>query len=155
MPKIPLTEKIRSALVRHPDWSDRRIASSARGATMAKVAVVRAGGQVCNGGPGDIDPQAPAGPGIISIGQVRKRYDISQAIREALAAIEPGALILERELCQRTAGKDAARFRRAVENSDEFRACRVKLKLDRDQSEGAWYWGRKEDVSEAVRLRDE
>lgn len=56
---------------------------------------------------------------------------------------------------ERTAGKDAARFRRAVENTEEFRAHRVKLKLDPDQPDGAWYWGSKADIEKAVRLRDE
>ncbi len=52
-------------------------------------------------------------------------------------------------------GKDVARFRRTVENTEELRAYRVRLKLDENDREGTWYWGAREDVLEAIRLRDE
>jgi hypothetical protein len=63
-------------------------------------------------------------------------------------------LLRESDLCQMTAGSDRNRFRRAVENNaDRFREFRVKLRID-DSGDGTYYWGRREDVAEAVRMRD-
>lgn len=153
MIKKTLRDRILESISRNPDWDDPRIASAVRGATRALVRLAR------SSQPFPDDTEAgPAGQrdtGMISLEQVRKRYDIPAAIRAEIDALKPGALILERELCQRTAGKDAARFRRAVENTEDLRACRVKLKLDQDQPEGAFYWGRPQDVREALKLRDE
>lgn len=152
--KKTLQQRITESVARHPDWDDRRSASAIRGATRDMIRAVR------EGKPWEF-PEAseskagPVGAGTINLDQVRKRYDVAAAIRAELEALAPGALILERELCLRTAGKDAARFRRTVENTEDLRAYRVKLKLDPEQPEGAFYWGRLQDVREALKLRDE
>lgn len=150
---MTLEQKIKASIDKHPDWSDARVASAIRGATRVHVRLVREGKPILEG----IRVLVPGvtEPGTVSIQQIRKRYDIAQAIREHIAGLAPGQLVLERELCSKTAGKDAARFRRSVENTEDLRALRVKLKLDPESSEGAYYWGRREDVAEAIRLRDE
>jgi hypothetical protein len=102
-----------------------------------------------------VEEAKKAEAGTITLAAVRARYDIAAAIREELSRLKPGTLVLEREFCVRTAGKDAARFRRTVENCPEFRANRVKLRLGEDTGEGAWYWGHQQAVTEAIRLRDE
>ena len=93
--------------------------------------------------------------GAITLDQVRGRYDIAGMIRQRILEIPAGQLIHERELCLQTAGKDIARFRRAVENNDDLKGFRVKLRLDPERSEGCWYYGSRQDVLEATRLRDE
>lgn len=52
--KIPTEERVKSALQRHPDWSDQRIASSIRGANSTIIRKVRetmniSPGEHCNG----------------------------------------------------------------------------------------------------------
>lgn len=152
--KRPLADRIRDCIARHPDWDVIRIASAVRGSSRIAIKAVMAGEPIPEMPDGDADISKTEA-GVIDLAAVRKRYDIAAAIRAELASMKPGALVLEREMCQRTAGRDAARFRRTIENTTEFRAYRVKLRLDPDQTEGAWYWGRSEDVAEAIRLRDE
>lgn len=155
--RLPLAEKIRRCIDSHPDWDANRIASAVRGSTRVAIRAVM------NGLPIPEKPEPPAAKaversdaGTVDLSAVRKRYDIAAAIRFELSQMKPGSLILEREMCSRTAGRDASRFRRTVENGiDEFRSNRVKLRLDPDQPDGSWYWGRREDIAEALRLRDE
>jgi hypothetical protein len=153
--RLPLADRIRRCIANHPDWDVIRIASAVRGSNRASIKAVMAGEPIPERpvDPARPEPHTPAG--TIELSAVRKRYDIAAAIRDELTRMRPGSLMLEREMCQRTAGRDAARFRRTIENTDEFRAVRVKLRLDPDQSEGAWYWGSAVDVAEAIRLRDE
>ena len=153
---MTIEQRIKNCIERHPDWDDSRIASATRGSTRAAIKAVRSGIPVSEGMLAKAKPEEPApAAGQISIAQIRHRYDIAARIRAELEALPAGALILERELCQKTAGKDAARFRRTVENAEDLKAYRVKLKLDPDQPEGAFYWGKLQDVREAQRLRDE
>ena len=153
---MTLTERIRAALARHPDRDDRHISKGIRGATLAAVRAVRAGEDVPE--PAPMTPPPAAGTceaGTITLDAVRARYDTAASIRAYVAELRKGVLKLEREVCQQTAGKDAGRFRRAVENnSDEFKAYRIRLKLDQDQPEGSWYWGNRETIAQAMRLRD-
>lgn len=148
-----LEERIKACLGKHPEWGDARVAAAIVGSGRDAVRAVREGRPISV--KGEVVVEVISDTGTVSLGQVRKRYDVPAAIRGELAKLKPGALILERELSLRAAGKDASRFRRAVENTEEFKANRVKLRLDQDVSEGAWYWGRREDIQEATRLRDE
>lgn len=165
MPKpAPLEERLRNCITLHPDWSDNRVARAIRGARLQDAITMRRAmtegkpwvqpGRTAPSTLAKVEP-APAGAGVVTLDQVRKRYDIASAIRDAIAAIPPGSLVLEREMCTRTAGKDNNRFRRAVENTPEFKMFRAKLKLDPDSGEALWYWGSAVDIAEAVRLRDE
>jgi hypothetical protein len=147
----PVEDRLRDCLAKHPDWTDERVAASIVGSRREMVRAMRAGEPVAP----IIEEAKKVEAGTITLAAVRARYDIAAAIREELARLKPGALVLEREFCLRVAGKDAARFRRAVENCPEFRASRVKLRLDQDAGEGAWYWGSQSTVTEAVKLRDE
>lgn len=153
---MTLEQRIKNAIAKHPDWDNARMASAIRGSTRAAIQRVREGLPIIEGvrvRPAAEEP-APAA-GQVSLAQVRHRYDIASRIRAEIEALPQGALILERELCAKTAGKDAARFRRTVENAEDLKGYRVKLKLDPDQPEGAFYWGKLLDVREAQRLRDE
>lgn len=98
-------------------------------------------------------PEAVA-PGIVTLAKVKEKFDVLTAIKREVGKIGKGQLIPEALMCERTSGRDRNRFRRTVENNaDELTPFRVKLRLD-DSSEGKWYWGRAEDVAEAVRIRD-
>src|SRR3972149_5976106 len=52
--------------------------------------------------------------GFINLSQVIEKYDVASAIRRALSALPKGRLILEAELCQKTAGTDRNRLRRTL-----------------------------------------
>jgi hypothetical protein len=159
---IPLTERIKMSMERHPDWTDERLASAIRGATRAAVRIVRSGAPAAaeNGGANNnvsTEERRSPSTGIISLEIVRKRYDIVAAIQRELERLPVGKIIPERELSMRTVGKDAARFRRAVENNAAlFKKNRVKLKLNFDTTaDGQWWWGCVSDIDEVLHLRDE
>jgi hypothetical protein len=144
---MTIEQRIKACLGKHPEWEDGRVCNSIRGTKIEMVRAVREG-----------RPLAETVPdtGTIDFAKVRERYDIAAAIRAELAKLKPGTIIPERELCQRAAAKDNARFRRAVgNNADEFRKNRIKLALKDDPPEGRFYWGSAKDVQEATRLRDE
>lgn len=149
----PIDERIRAALIRHPDWTDGQIAKNTRGSNAQLVRLVRAGQPIT----GLVKPAVPKPVihGVVSLDLVRKRYDTAQAIRDFIASLAPGELVLERDVCLQATGRDTTRFRRIVDTTEDLQACRIKLKLDKERSEGAWYWGRPDDIAEAKRLRDE
>lgn len=97
------------------------------------------------------------GIGEVTLSKVKERFDIKSAIYKELAVLARGTLLVETELCQRVAGNSSnerARFTRIVEtNEAEFKPLRMRMKLRRDGDE-KWYWGHKDDVAEAVSVRD-
>ena len=150
---MTIEEKIKGCIARYPERDDRHISQMVKGATIAMVRAVRAGQPIIEPErPGSNAP--PATVGIITLESVRARYDIAAAIRREIARLKPGALILESEMRLRAAGKDASRFRRAVENTDEFKAHRIRLQLGPDGGEAQWYWGDASTVCAAIRVRD-
>lgn len=152
---IPLAQRISRAVEKYPEKTDRQIASSIRGATVASVRAVKLGLPLIEPTKTVVVVSPAPAPGVVTIDQVRKRYDIVSAIKAEVAALAPGTFVHERELVLAVAGKDVSRFRRAVDNAEELKAMRIRMKLEKDQPEGCWYWGRPEDVLEARRLRDE
>jgi hypothetical protein len=143
---MTIEDRIKGCVERHPDWDDARVSNAIAGSSVAAVRLVRAGETV----PAEDKPA----PGVITLDAVRARYDVAAAIRRELDRLKPGALVLEAEMRQRAAGKDANRFRRAVENAPEFKANRIKLQLDPDVKEGAWYWGTASTIAAAIKVRD-
>ena len=157
MPKpAPLEERLKACITLHPDWDDHRVARAIRGATLASAGIVRSGKSLRMPQEIIVPEVKRSDAASISIDQIRKRFDVVTSIRKEIERIKPGIVIPEREMSIRTAGKDYARFRRAVENNaEEFKKNRIKLKLDPDAGEGTWFWGSAYDVAEAIRLRDE
>lgn len=151
---MELSEKIKACLQRHPDWETRRIAK-AIGARLGEVEAARCGaGAVPKTGTPEVFPEHTPAPASVSLASIRERLDIAAAITRALSSVKRGTLLPEDELCRMTAGRDRNRFRRAVDNHPDLaRAHRVKLRLD-DATDGKYYWGRADDVQEAIRLRD-
>ena len=148
--KMTTEDKIRAAIARHPDWDDGHIATHAvRMVRIADVAAVRAGQPALPRAEGP----AREAVGFVSLDRVIAKLDVAAAIRREIAALPLDQLILETELRRKAAGTDANRFRRAVENNeDEFRAVRIKLKLD--DSEPKWYWGQAATIARALEIRD-
>lgn len=146
---MTLEERIKASIARHPDWDDRKVSKSVRGATVEMARAVREGQPL---------PEPPAedrpAVGVVTLDAVRARYDIAAAIRRELGKLRPGVLVVESEMRVRAAGKDANRFRRAVENCDEFKAHRIKLQLDPEGAEACWYWGDSSTVAAAAKVRD-
>jgi len=100
------------------------------------------------------EPEASGNSGYISLDAVCKKFDVKGAILREIGKIPKGKLIAETEFCARTAGKDRNRFRRCLDNNaDEFRPYRIKLTID-DSSDGKYFWGRGEDIEQALRMRD-
>jgi hypothetical protein len=144
-----LEERIKACMEKHQDWDDARVANAIVGSGRAAVRAVREGRPV-EEHPGQEKPVV----GVITLDAVRARYDIAAAIKRELAKLKPGALILETEMRQRAAGRDANRFRRTVDNAEEFKANRIKLQLDPDGGEAAWYWGDNSTIAAAIKVRD-
>ena len=91
-------------------------------------------------------------PAVITLADVRQRFDIPAAIKRELSRLDKGALLPEDELCRLTAGKDRNRFRRALDNNPQLpQSHRIKLRLD-DAGEGRFYWGSAADIAEAKRI---
>jgi hypothetical protein len=150
---MELSDKIKRCLDKHPEWTNKQVAKST-GARYGEIEAVRRGEPVPKTGTPEAFPEpAPAAAGV-SLSSIRERLDIAAAITRALSNVKRGTLLPEEELCRMTAGRDRNRFRRAVDNHPDLaRTHRVKLRLD-DSSEGKYYWGRADDVAEALRLRD-
>lgn len=99
--------------------------------------------------------QAPVKqPGYLSLAKVIEKFDIAAAIHREIAGMPKGQLMLEVDLCQKVAGYDRQRFRRTVENkADEFRPFRIRLRVD--EGDAKWYWGSADDITQALKIRDE
>ena len=155
MPKpSPVEDRLRACLASHPDWTVERIAASIVGSTRAMVRAMIAGEPLPETVTAIVEEAKKAEVGTISLAQVRARYDIAASIKRELAKLKPGALILEAEMRQRAAGRDANRFRRTVDNTEEFKVNRIKLQLDPEGGEAAWYWGDVSTISAAIKVRD-
>lgn len=142
---LSVEEKIDRCIGRNPEWKDYRIARSVN----CSVALVRARKL------GMTLPQVEkTKTSLVSLTKVVERYDIKAAILQRLSEVPRGNLIIEADLCQKAAGTDRNRFRRTVENNnEEFKGLRIKLKLD-DSSDGKWYWGHPDDITEAFRIKE-
>jgi len=144
-------DRVKLCIKRHPDWPDGRISNSLN-IRMKEIEAIRLGIPVAS----QESAAAPvAGVGAaVSMSDVRQKLDTAAAIRREIVAIKRDHLVPEEELCRLTAGRDRNRFRRAVDNNPELaRAHRIKLRLD-ESTEGKFFWGHAEDITEAARLRD-
>lgn len=155
---LDVNEKIRRCIAKHPDWTWKRIACATGGRKASVEAILRGEPVPCvTPAPvisKDAAPATPPGMACISLAAVREKLDVAAMIRREVSKIPGGQLIPEDEMCRLTAGRDRNRFRRAVENNaDVFRPHRVRLRLD-ESTDGKWYWGRRDDIAEAMRIRD-
>jgi hypothetical protein len=146
---MTIEEKIKGCLSRHTDWTSKRIAKSMRPSpSVAFVNEMRGGSS--SGKPGrEFISKVPT---VITLADVRQRFDIPAAIKRELSRLDRGALLPEDELCRLTAGKDRNRFRRALDNNPQLpQQHRIKLRLD-DSGDGKFFWGSATDIAEAKRI---
>ena len=145
---MTIEEKVKRAIERHPDWADRRIQNST-GGTLGMIARARGGGDITAPKLRDFTSKAPA---VISLADVRQKFDIPAAIKRELARLDRGSLLPEDELCRLTAGKDRNRFRRAIDNNPQIaKAHRIKIRLE-ESGDGRYLWGSVADIAEARRI---
>jgi hypothetical protein len=145
-----IEDRIKSCIARHPDWTAERVNNSIAGSTITMVRVIKAGGAVPVESTVVLKPESSA---YVSLDKIRARYDIAAAIDRELLKLPHGKLISESEFCQRVSGYDKNRFRRSVENNEQkYSVHRVKLRLD--EGDAKWFWGNREDVEAAQRMRD-
>ena len=149
MPMMPIEEKIKRCLERHPEWTSKRISNST-GGIVSLVESIRGGGPI------EEKPRAEtSGAGLVTLADVRQRFDIPAAIKRELGRLGKGQLMPEDELCRLTAGRDRNRFRRAVDNNPALpQTHRVKLRLD-DSGDGKFFWGNAADISEARHIYEQ
>ena len=144
-------ERVKRCVARHPDWPDWKVAKSSE-VHVDTARSIRAGmaPTLQNGESKALEGNNSAA--FVSLDKVIARYDIKAAILREIDGLPRGKLIVETELCQRTAGTDRNRFRRTCENNaDELKPLRIKLRLD-DSTEGKWFWGKREDIAEAQKM---
>lgn len=142
---VPVEERVRLCIERHPGWDTGRITDAIHGATaqMVKEAKAKMEGQ-----PAPTVPARAASP-LVSLESLKAKFDTVGAIRRELAKLPRGKLIPEQDLRVLISGSDSARFRRAVEsNETEFEPYRIKVRLPGQGSEGKWHWGHPDDVAD-------
>jgi hypothetical protein len=144
-------DKIRVCIQNHPDWPDWRICRAVTGGAHAdEVRAIRG----VLGSVAVVEKRLVApGPALVSLAKISERYDTKALIMREISKLPKGQLILEDDLRAIVSGQDRNRVRRIVENNDdELKMYRVSLKLG--STEAKWYWGKAQDIAEALRLRD-
>ena len=149
---------IRRCLKAHPDWDAERLRNALRRwhATTAEIRAASAGGTVpavpATKAAGKAKTERPAGR-VVTLAAIRERFDVLAGIKRELARLGDGELIEEADIRERVSGRDATRFRRAVENNAQaVEPLRTKLRLT--EGEARWYWGKPSAVAEAAKWRD-
>lgn len=146
---MTLEEKIRAAIARHPDWDDRHISRTARGATLAAVAAIRSGRPLP-----EPEPDPPAAPvtlhpnvTLVTVEDIKRRYDMFGAIMEIIRGLPPGSVIAEPDLKQSVDHPDPFRFKRTLEAREkDLEPYRIMLKYR--GSEAKYHYGKPEVVAD-------
>ncbi len=150
---MTLTERISAAIERHPEKEDRAIANSIRGATLAAVRIVRAGGDAPEPAPIMPPPVATQiGPGVtlIPVEDIKRKYDLFQAILDVVGSLPPGAVITEPDLRASIDQPDQFRFRKTLEAHDrELEPYRIMIKYK--GSEARYHYARPEVIADIRR----
>ena len=142
----------------HPDWPVERLRNALRAwrvpTAEVRAELARQGIAAKGPSPRADKPTVKTASGrVVTLAAIRERFDVLAAVKRAVAALGDGELIEEADLRERVAGRDATRFRRAVENNAEaVEPLRVRLRLN--DGEPRWYWGRPATVAEAAKWRD-
>lgn len=121
-----IEERIKAALARYPERDDRHISKSLHGVTVAMVRAVRAGQPV------PLPPapaQLPANVSLVSVDDIKRKYDMLKAIMDVIRALPAGRVIAEPELKASVEHPDPYRFKRTLEaHEKELEPYRIMLK---------------------------
>lgn len=154
---MTLTERISAAIERHPEKDDRYISKGIRGATLAAVRAVRAGEPIPEPVPMTPHPigaetKTQIGPGVtlIPVEDIKRKYDLFQAILDVIGSLPPGAVITEPDLRASIDQPDQFRFRKTLEAHDrELEPYRIMIKYK--GSEARYHYARPEVISDIRR----
>ena len=154
MPKaMPMEEKIKACLERHPDWPDQRIQNAIRGSTMTAVRAIRAGQPLPESGP---PPRAAAlRPlmSLIAVDDIKRKYDMFGAIMDIIRSLPAGHVISEQDLKQSIEHPDPFRFKRTIEAREkELEPYRIMLKYK--GSEAKYHYARPDVIADLRRTME-
>jgi hypothetical protein len=152
MPKsAPLLERIKAGIARHPERNDRLIAKSIRGITVAMVRAVREGRPLPETVTAivEITPkgQLTSGVTLISLDDIKRKYDLYAQILEVICDLPPGQVISETDLRTCVQSPDPLRFRRTIEaHEKELEPYRIMLKYK--SSEARYHYAKPEVITD-------
>ena len=145
---MTIEERIKAAISRYPDRDDRRISKGLSRVTVAMVRAVRAGQPV------PLPPaQAPlpANVSLISVDDIKRKYDMFTAIMDIIRVLPQGQVITEQDLKASIEHPDPYRFKRTLEaHEKELEPYRIMLKYK--GSEPKYHYARPEVISDLRRI---
>jgi len=146
---MTLEEKIKGGIARHPDRDDRLIAKAVRGATVAMVRAIRAGEPIPEPGPEPPAATIALHPNVtlVTVDEIKRRYDMFGAIMEIIRGLPSGAVITEADLKQSVDHPDPFRFRKTLEaHEKELEPYRIMVKYR--GSEAKYHYGKPEVIAD-------
>ena len=152
MPKsAPLLERIKACLEKHPDWPDERIAAAIVGSGIANVRAVRAGEPLPKVVTAivEVTPkgQLTSGVTLISLDDIKRKYDLYAQILEVICDLPSGQVISETDLRTCVQSPDPLRFRRTIEaHEKELEPYRIMLKYK--SSEARYHYAKPEVITD-------
>jgi len=152
MPKsAPLLERIKACLEKHPDWDDVRVAAAIVGSGITNVRAVRAGEPLPKVVTAivEVTPkgQLTSGVTLISLDDIKRKYDLYAQILEVICDLPSGQVISETDLRTCVQSPDPLRFRRTIEaHEKELEPYRIMLKYK--SSEARYHYAKPEVISD-------
>jgi hypothetical protein len=152
MPKsAPLLERIKACLEKHPDWDDVRVAAAIVGSRRELVRAVRAGEPLPETVTAivEVTPkgQLTSGVTLISLDDIKRKYDLYAQILEVICDLPSGQVISETDLRACIQTPDPLRFKRTIEaHEKELEPYRIMLKYK--SSEARYHYAKPEVISD-------
>ena len=146
---MTIEERIKAGMLRHPERDDRLIAKSIRGVTMAMVKAVREGKALPEPAPEPAAFTAALHPNVtlVSVEEIKRKYDMFGAIMEIIRGLPPGQVITEADLKQSVDHPDPYRFKKTMDaHEKELEPYRIMLKYR--GSEAKYHYGKPEVVAD-------
>jgi len=148
MPKTaPVEDRLRACLASHPDWTVERIAASIVGSTRAMVRAMRAGEPLPERVEVTPKGQLTAGVTLVSLDDIKRKYDLFAQIIEVINDLPPGQVISETDLRACIQTPDPLRFKRTIEaHEKELEPYRIMLKYK--SSEARYHYAKPEVIQD-------
>jgi len=152
MPKTsPVEDRLRTCLTKHPEWTDERIAAAIVGSRREMVRAMRAGEPLPETVTTivEVTPkgQLTSGVTLISLDDIKRKYDLYAQILEVICDLPSGQVISETDLRTCVQSPDPLRFRRTIEaHEKELEPYRIMLKYK--SSEARYHYAKPEVISD-------